>query len=85
MEDTEKGERNFTAVLLSREGILGFPGGSVVKNPPANAGGRGLTLGQKEPLEQEVAGLSSNLALKSHGHRTLAGYSPGGCKRVRHN
>ena len=31
-------ERNFTAVLLFHEGILGFPCGSVVKNPPVNEG-----------------------------------------------
>ena len=62
MEDTEKGEGNFTAVLLSREGILGFPGGSVVKNPPANAGGRGSTPGSERAPGQEVAARSSNLA-----------------------
>jgi len=35
----------------------GFPGGSVVKNPPANAGDTadlGLILGQKGPLEKEM-------------------------------
>ena len=37
----KRGERNFTSVLLFHEGILGFPGGSVVKNTPANAGDRG--------------------------------------------
>ena len=33
----------------------GFPGGSVVKNPPANAeatGGAGSILGQEDPLEK---------------------------------
>ena len=34
---------------------LGFPGGSVVRNPPANAGDMGLTLGQEYPLEKEMA------------------------------
>ena len=29
---------------------MGFPGGSVVKNPPANAGDAGLSLGWEDPL-----------------------------------
>ena len=31
--------------------ILGFPGGSVIKNPPANAG----DVGGEDPLEKEMA------------------------------
>ena len=42
-------ERNFTAVLLFHEGILGFPCGSVVKNPPASAGDRGSIPGSGKP------------------------------------
>ena len=38
---------------------LGFPGGSVVKNPPANAGATG-----KYPLEEKMATCSSILASK---------------------
>ena len=38
-----------------------FPGGSVVKNPPANAD---LILGQEDPLEKEMATYSSILAWK---------------------
>ena len=35
---------------------MGFPGGVVVKNPPANAGDPiTLSLGQEEPLEEEMA------------------------------
>ena len=30
--------------------LMGFPGGSVVKNPPANAGVTGLTPGSGRPL-----------------------------------
>ena len=41
-------------------------GGAVVKNPPANAGDTQETwvqsLGQEEPLEEEVATYSSTLA-----------------------
>ena len=34
---------------------LGFPVGLMVKNPPANAGDMGSTLGQEYPLEKEIA------------------------------
>ena len=34
----------------------GFPGGSVVKKPPANAGDMGLNpMRQEDPLEKEIA------------------------------
>ena len=39
-----------------------FPGGSVVKNPPASEGDRSSTLGQEEPLRKETATHSSTLA-----------------------
>ena len=35
--------------------VGGFPGGSVVKNPPANAGDADSTLGSEDPLEKEMA------------------------------
>ena len=38
------------------------------------------SLGQEDPLEMEMATHSSILAWKSHGWRSLAGYSPWGCK-----
>ena len=46
----------------------GFPGGSVVKNQPANAGdadsipGSGRSLGREDPWEKEMATHSSILA-----------------------
>ena len=40
---------------------LGFPGGSVVKNPPANAGNAGDV---GDPLEEEMATHTSILAWK---------------------
>ena len=43
---------------------LGFPAGSVVKNPPANAGDLGSIPGSEDPLEEEVATHSSILAWK---------------------
>ena len=42
----------------------GFPGGSVVKNPPANARGMGLIPGQEDPLGKEMATHSSILVWK---------------------
>ena len=41
----------------------GFPGGSVVKNPPANAEDTSLSLGWEDPLEKEMATHSSILGL----------------------
>ena len=56
----------------------GFPGGSVVKNLPANAGTRVPPLSWEDPLEKETAIHPSVLARGSHGKRSLAGYSPWG-------
>ena len=39
---------------------------------------RVLSLGQEEPLEEEMAAHSSVLAGESHGQRSLVGYSPRG-------
>ena len=43
----------------------GFPGGSVVKNPPAMQEMRVLFLGGEDPLEKEMATHSSILAWKN--------------------
>ena len=40
------------------------------------------SLGLEDPLEEEMTTHSSNLAGKSHGQRSLVGYSPWGHKRV---
>ena len=42
--------------------LLFFPGGSLVKNPPANAGVAGSISGLEDPLDEEVAAHSSILA-----------------------
>ena len=57
--------------------------GSVVKNPrtmqePQET--RGWSLGQKDPLDEGMATHSSILSGKSHGQRSLVGYSPRGGK-----
>ena len=41
---------------------MGFPGGSLVKNPPAKQEMQILSLGQEDPLEKEMATYSSILA-----------------------
>ena len=38
------------------------------------------SLGQEDPLEKEMATRSSILAWRIHGQRSLAGYSPWGCR-----
>ena len=38
------------------------------------------SLGQEDPLEEEMATSSSILAWKTHGQRSLVGYGLGGCK-----
>ena len=40
----------------------GFPGDSVVKNPPDNVGHSGSSLGQEDPLEEGMATHSSIIA-----------------------
>ena len=63
---------------------MGFPGGSVIKNPPANAGdagryGFGSWVG-KFPWRKEWLPTSIFLPGESHGQRSLAGYNPWDCK-----
>ena len=55
---------------------MGFPGGSVTKNPPAKQETKVPSLGTKEdPLEKEMAAHSSILTWETHGQRILTGYS----------
>jgi len=75
-----------TFIFHVSTGSLGFPGGSVVNNPPANAGDAGSIPGLENPLEEEMTTCSSILAWKkSYEHRNLAGCSPWGHKRVWHD
>ena len=62
---------------------MGFPGGSLEKNLPDGAGDSGdgvQSFGWEDRLEKEMGTHSSILAWKSHEQRSLAGYSPWGCK-----
>ena len=67
--------------------MLGFLGGSVVKNLPANAGHMGEVgsiLGQEDPLEKGVATHSSILAWRISWTEPCRLQSVGS-HRVRHN
>ena len=61
---------------------MGFPGGTVVKSLPAMQETWVQSLGQEDPLEEEMPTHSSILAGKSHGQRNLMGYSPWGGKEL---
>ena len=55
----------------------GFPGGSVVKNLPANAGDTGLISGLgRSPGEGNVNPLEYSFLGNPMDRRSLAGYSP---------
>ena len=65
-------------------GILGFPGGSVVKNLPANAGDA-RDMGSIPRLGRSPGRVNDNpfeyfLPGKFHGHSSLVGHSPWGHK-----
>ena len=64
---------------------MGFPGSSVVKNSTVKQETWLRSLGREDPLEKEMATHSSMLAGKSHRQRNLAGCTPWGRKRVRHD
>ena len=71
-------EKTLESSLDSKQG---FPGGSVDKESTCNVGdlglipglGRSLGEGNGYPLQYSPPG-------KSHGQRSVAGYSPWGCK-----
>ena len=65
---------------------MGFPGDSVVTKLSAVKKMQVQSLGQKDPLEKEMASHFSILARKkSHGQRSLASYSPQSPKGVGHD
>ena len=57
-----------------------FPGASVLKNTPAKQETQVWPLGQEDTLEEEMVTHSSIPAGKSHGQRSLVGYSSWGYK-----
>ena len=64
---------------------MGFLGGLVVKNPPANAGDAGLTPGWGRSPGEGNGNPLQFLPGESHGLRSPAGYSPWGYKEVGHD
>ena len=65
--------------------MSGFPGGSVVKNPPANAGHAVQSLGREVPLEKETATHSSVLAWEIPWTEESGKLQSMGSQRVGHN
>ena len=62
---------------------MGFPGGTIEKNLPANAGDA-RDVGSIPGSGKSPGGRNSNplvfLPGKFHGQKSLVGYNPGGCK-----
>ena len=64
----------------------GFPSGSVVKNPPANAGDAGSIPGSgRSPGEENGHPLQYSCLGNPMNRGGLAGYSPWGLKRIGHD
>ena len=67
------------------QAIRGYSGGSVAKNLPGMQKTWVGSWSRKIPLGKKIAPFPVFLPGKSHGQRSLVGYSPWGCKRVRHD
>ena len=68
--------------------VIGFPGGSVVKNLPANAGDTGdagSSLGREDALEEEMATHSGTLAWEIPWTEEPGGLQSMGSQRVGHD
>ena len=64
------------------KGQKGFPGGSLVKNSPAEQEMWVQSLGWKDPLEKKMQPALVFLPEKFQGQRSLTGYSPWGHKEL---
>ena len=65
---------------------MGFPSGSVVKNPPANTGDTGSIPGSgRSPGEGNGNPLQYSCLGNPNGQRSLVDYSLWGSKGVRHD
>ena len=65
--------------------LLGFPDGSMVKNLPATQEMQFRSLGQEDPLEEEMATHSTILAWRIPWTEEPGGLQSMGSQRVRHN
>ena len=73
-------------LLIFFMGFTSFLGGSVLKNLPANSGNTGLIPGLgRSSGEGNGNLLQCSCWEKSHGQRSLVGYSPWGLERIRHD
>ena len=63
----------------------GFPGGSTVKNPPANAKTRLPALSREDAPEEETAAQSSILAWRIPWTEEPGGSRPANCRTARHD
>ena len=59
-----------------------FPGGSDGKASACNVGDPGLIPGSEDPRRRKWQSTPALLPGKSHGRRSLIGYSPLGCKEL---
>ena len=67
--------------LNTCQGKMGFPGGSLLKNPPAKTGDLCSILGSgRSPGGGNGYLLQYSCRGESHSHRSLVGYSPWGCE-----
>ena len=73
----ESGENEYKVLVHSLH--RGFPDGSAVKNPPANAGDAGSILGLgRLAWSRKWLPAPVFLSRKSQGQRSLVGYGPWG-------
>ena len=87
LADKEGEESSLGSFFFIRDLIpfMGFPGVSVVKNPPAKQETRVQTLGQEDPLEKEMATHSTILAKEIPQTEEPGGLESVGSKKVGHN
>ena len=77
-----KGSDTTEPLNNNRPTTLGFTGGSVIKNQPANSGVQFQSLGREDPLEKEMATHSSILASEIPWTEELGGLQSLGSQRV---
>ena len=65
--------------------VRGFSGGSLVKNPPANAGDTVQSLTWEDPLEKEIATHPSIIAWRIPWTEEPGGLQPLRLRRVGHD
>ena len=76
----------YNNICSKRVSMMGFPSGSVVKNPPAKAGNTGLIHGsERSSREGNDNPLQYSCLENPMGRGAWQGYSACSCKRVRHN